>query len=115
MTDKDELLEPVAKLTLFPHMCAPSHSFVAESSTDSQDSPQGFLTVHNSARAAVGVRPMTWDDTVAAYAKNYDYQRIGDCELVHSAGPYVENLAWSSDSLSGTDAVKMWIDEETDY
>ncbi|KAE8674908.1 Basic form of pathoproteinsis-related protein 1 [Hibiscus syriacus] len=31
---------------------------------------------------------MTWDNTVAAYAQNYANQRIGDCNLVHSGGPY---------------------------
>ncbi|OMO92160.1 Allergen V5/Tpx-1-related protein [Corchorus olitorius] len=80
-----------------------------------QDSPQDYLDAHNTARAAVGVGPMTWDDTVAAYAQNYANQRIGDCNLVHSDGPYGENLAWSSGDLSGTDAVKMWVDEKADY
>ncbi|XVE67402.1 hypothetical protein DITRI_Ditri08aG0157500 [Diplodiscus trichospermus] len=80
-----------------------------------QDSPQDYLNAHNTARADVGVGPMTWDDTVAAYAKNYANQRIGDCNLVHSGGPYGENLAWSSADLSGTDAVTMWVNEKADY
>ncbi|KAJ0105446.1 hypothetical protein Patl1_19651 [Pistacia atlantica] len=82
-----------------------------------QNSQQDYVNAHNSARAAVGVGPVTWDNTVAAFAQNYANQRIGDCALVHSGGggKYGENLAWSSAHLSGTDAVKMWVDEKADY
>ncbi|CBI25103.3 unnamed protein product, partial [Vitis vinifera] len=72
-----------------------------------QNSPQDFLDAHNVARAEVGVGPMSWDNTVAAYAQNYTNQRIGDCNLVHSGGPYGENLAWGSPSLTGIDAVNL--------
>ncbi|KAL6347789.1 hypothetical protein AAG906_026318 [Vitis piasezkii] len=54
-----------------------------------QNSPQDYLDAHNVARAEVGVESLTWDDTVAAYAQNYANQRFGDCNLVHSGGPYV--------------------------
>ncbi|KAJ0048751.1 hypothetical protein Pint_17043 [Pistacia integerrima] len=82
-----------------------------------QNSQQDYVNAHNSARAAVGVGPVTWDNTVAAFAQNYANQRIGDCALVHSGGggKYGENLAWSSADLSGTDAVKMWVNEKADY
>ncbi|KDP36353.1 hypothetical protein JCGZ_09850 [Jatropha curcas] len=80
-----------------------------------QDSPQDYVNVHNTARAAVGVDPVTWDNTVAAYARNYANQRIGDCRLVHSGGPYGENLAGSSGDLSGTTAVELWVDEKAFY
>ncbi|KAJ0077475.1 hypothetical protein Patl1_36325 [Pistacia atlantica] len=61
--------------------------------------------------------PVTWDNTVAAFAQNYANQRIGDCALVHSGGggKYGENLAWGSADLSGTDAVKMWVNEKANY
>ncbi|KAK6253353.1 hypothetical protein QUC31_015073, partial [Theobroma cacao] len=87
----------------------------APSPTHSQDSPQAFLNVHNAARAAVGVQPMTWDNSVAVYAIDYANQRSNDCKLLHSGGPYGENLAMSTGNLSATDAVEMWIDEKTDY
>uniref|UniRef100_A0A2N9J664 SCP domain-containing protein n=1 Tax=Fagus sylvatica TaxID=28930 RepID=A0A2N9J664_FAGSY len=48
---------------------------------------------------------MTWDANLAAFAQNYANQRKGDCRLVHSGGPYGENLAGSSGDLSGTAAV----------
>ncbi|KAJ0010608.1 hypothetical protein Pint_34070 [Pistacia integerrima] len=76
-----------------------------------------YVNAHNSARATVGVEPVTWDNTVAAFAQNYANQRIGDCPLVHShsGGKYGENLAWSNANLLGTDAVKMWVGEKADY
>ena len=83
--------------------------------TLAQDSKEDYLNAHNAARADVGVPSLTWDDTVAAYAQNYANQRIGDCNLVHSGGKYGENIAWGSADLSGTDAVKMWVDEKANY
>ncbi|GMY38834.1 pathogenesis-related protein 1-like [Fagus crenata] len=80
-----------------------------------QDSKEDYLTAHNAARAEVGVPPLTWDDTVASYAQNYANQRIGDCNLVHSGGPYGENIAWGSGDLKGTDAVNMWVGEKPNY
>ncbi|XP_059446996.1 pathogenesis-related protein 1-like [Corylus avellana] len=80
-----------------------------------QDTQQDYLKAHNDARAAVGVGPLTWDDKVAGYARDYANKRIGDCNLVHSGGPYGENIAWGSADLSGTAAVKMWVDEKASY
>ncbi|RZR88150.1 hypothetical protein BHM03_00015670, partial [Ensete ventricosum] len=61
-----------------------------------QNTPQDFVDAHNTARAAVGVGPVSWNNNVAAYAKKYAHQRIGDCQLVHSDGPYGENIFWGS-------------------
>ena len=80
-----------------------------------QNSQQDYLDAHNSARRQVGVGPLSWSNTVAAYARQYANQRIGDCALVHSGGPYGENLAWSSGDLSGTDAVRLWVAEKANY
>ena len=80
-----------------------------------QDNPQDFLDAHNQARAAVGVDPLAWDETVAAYAQDYANQRRGDCALEHSSGPYGENIAWSSGDMSGVEAVNMWVNEQADY
>ncbi|KAJ9180988.1 hypothetical protein P3X46_009165 [Hevea brasiliensis] len=80
-----------------------------------QNSPQDYLNAHNAARARVGVGPIRWDNKVAAYAQNYANKRKGDCRLVHSVGPYGENLAWSSGDLTGSAAVKMWVDERPHY
>ncbi|XP_010517589.1 PREDICTED: pathogenesis-related protein 1-like [Camelina sativa] len=83
--------------------------------TKAQDSPQDYLRVHNQARAAVGVGPMQWDETVAAYARSYAAQLRGNCRLVHSRGPYGENLSWGSSDLSGVSAVNMWVNEKANY
>ncbi|XP_031481898.1 pathogenesis-related protein 1A-like [Nymphaea colorata] len=81
-----------------------------------QSSPQDFVDAHNAARAQVGVGPISWDDTVAAYAQNYANQRIGDCNMIHSRGPYGENLFGGfGKDYSAADAVNLWIAEASDY
>ncbi|XP_020096396.1 pathogenesis-related protein PRB1-3-like [Ananas comosus] len=84
--------------------------------TRGQNSPQDYVDAHNAARAAVGVGPVTWDDTVAAYAQNYANERIGDCQLVHSGGPYGENLfeGFGAD-YTAADAVNDWVSEKQYY
>ncbi|KAL0376035.1 UNVERIFIED_CONTAM: Basic form of pathogenesis-related protein 1 [Sesamum calycinum] len=58
-------------------------------SCHAQNSPQDYLP--NAARAQVGVGPIAWDEKVAAFARNYVNQRVGDCNLVHSTNrPYGE-------------------------
>lgn len=82
---------------------------------EAEDSAQDYVDAHNAARSEVGVPNVAWDDTVAAYADKYANQRKGDCELVHSGGPYGENLAWSSGDMSGSSAVQLWVDEKPNY
>ncbi|KAI5314951.1 hypothetical protein L3X38_044127 [Prunus dulcis] len=89
--------------------------FALLQSTHAQDTPQDYVTAHNNARAAVNVGPLSWDEKLQGYAQDYANQHIGDCNLVHSGGPYGENLAMSTADLSGTDAVNMWVAEKADY
>ncbi|KAF2294253.1 hypothetical protein GH714_008615 [Hevea brasiliensis] len=57
-------------LALFPlELSLPNHSFERPRLTTR------LLNAHNQARAAVGVGPMTWDNNVAAFARNYANQR----------------------------------------
>nr|ACD49673.1 pathogen-related protein 1 alternative isoform [Cucumis melo var. inodorus] len=65
-----------------------------------QDSIKDFVDAHNAARAQVGVGPVHWNKTVADYAHQYANKRIKDCNLVHSKGPYGENIAWGSRNLA---------------
>ncbi|KAG4945486.1 hypothetical protein JHK87_041493 [Glycine soja] len=88
-----------------------STSYLARTSP----TPIQHVDAHNAARSEVGVPDLAWDDSVAAYAENYANQRKGDCALIHSGGEYGENIAMSTGELSGTDAVKMWVDEKANY
>lgn len=83
--------------------------------SNAQNSPQDYLDAHNRARSEVGVGPIRWDTTVATYARNYANTLRGDCDLVHSEGPYGENLAWYSDDMTAATAVNMWVSEKSSY
>merc|ERR1711874_32784 len=79
---------------------------------------QRFLDGHNKARAEVGVPPLTWNHTLAVYAKNYANSRIQDCKLEHSdynAVDYGECIAEGYDVLKPQDAVKAWVAEKPNY
>ncbi|XP_076919362.1 pathogenesis-related leaf protein 4-like [Bidens hawaiensis] len=84
-------------------------------STHAQNSQGDYLNAHNAARAQVGVGNMVWSPTLAAYAQNYANQRARDCNLIHSGGPYGENLAKGGGAFSGTAAVNLWVNEKADY
>ncbi|KAL4615139.1 hypothetical protein ACB092_07G103500 [Castanea dentata] len=80
-----------------------------------QNSPADYVNAHNAARAQVGVGAITWDANLATFAQNYAKQHKGDCRLVHSGGPYGENLAGSTGDLTGTAAVNLWVAEKSKY
>ncbi|GLJ27031.1 hypothetical protein SUGI_0529890 [Cryptomeria japonica] len=81
-----------------------------------QDLQTEYLNSHNDARSKVGVNPLVWDDTVAAYAQKYANERNADCALEHSSGSlYGENIYVSSGEATPADAVKLWVDEEQYY
>ncbi|CAN6203584.1 unnamed protein product [Urochloa humidicola] len=83
-----------------------------------QNTAQDFVNLHNSPRADVGVGNVTWNATVAAYAQSYASQRAaGDCQLVHSGGPYGENLFWGSAGYpwAAANAVGSWVAEKQYY
>ncbi|XP_059644327.1 pathogenesis-related protein 1A-like [Cornus florida] len=80
-----------------------------------QNSHLDYLAAHNSVRAQVGVAPLAWNDTVAAYAGNYATKRVGNCELEHSRGPYGENIAEGSGDFTAVEAVQLWVGEKANY
>ncbi|XP_060667193.1 pathogenesis-related protein 1-like [Ziziphus jujuba] len=90
-------------------------SFSLLQTSHAQNSPQDYLNAHNSARTAFGVGPLVWDDRIAAFAQDYANKHQGDCNMVHSGGPYGENLAKSTGDLSGTEAVNLWVEEKPNY
>jgi len=79
-----------------------------------------YLDPHNSARSAVGVDAVVWNTTLEDYALNYAQTQTSQCSggnLVHSGGPYGENLFWGSGGATWTpqDAVNDWVSEKQYY
>lgn len=75
-----------------------------------------FLVPHNAARAALGLRPLVWDPTLASYAARYAARRRKDCALVHSNGPYGENIFWGGGGgWRAAQAVAAWVGERRWY
>ncbi|KAH7673597.1 Cysteine-rich secretory protein-related protein [Dioscorea alata] len=104
----------ISKLAIFCLACIMALAMVGLAGA--QNSPDDYVNAHNSARSQVGVGPVIWDDTVASYAENYANQRANDCQLIHSNGPYGENLFWGSGAdYNAVDAVNLWVSEGQDY
>ncbi|KAM3219873.1 hypothetical protein P3L10_024404 [Capsicum annuum] len=103
----------ISKLSTFVcfMVLAMAHSSLA------QNLPLDIVLAHNNARAQVGVPlpPLTWNDTVAAYANQYASTRLAECTLVHLDSPYGENLAMGYDDFSAVEAVNMWVGEKPNY
>lgn len=75
-----------------------------------------FVSQQNVARASMGLPPLVWDERVASYARWYAQSRRGDCALVHSSGPYGENLFWGSGTgWAPAQAVRAWLSERPRY
>uniref|UniRef100_A0ACD6AKH4 Uncharacterized protein n=1 Tax=Avena sativa TaxID=4498 RepID=A0ACD6AKH4_AVESA len=85
--------------------------------SQAQNSPQDYLSPHNTARTAVGVGGVRWSTKLQAYAQSYANQRVGDCKLQHSGGPYGENIFWGGAGADwkAADAVNLWVGEKKDY
>ena len=81
-----------------------------------------ILAVHNQERAAVGVPPLTWSNTLAASAQTWANQLLATGELEHSTccgafKDYGENLAYAGPPGYKTQArlAQSWADEKKDY
>lgn len=86
----------------------------AADSTNSKD----FLPAHNQVRAKVNVKALDWSGDLAQYALKYAQKQRNqnNCAMVHSQGPYGENLFWGyGKSYTGADAVNSWASEEANY
>ncbi|GAA0141211.1 defense/immunity protein [Lithospermum erythrorhizon] len=90
-------------------------SFISSPVIHGQNLPQDYVNAHNSARSQVSVAYVTWNTTLAAYAQTYANQRASTCSLIHSNGPYGENLAKGNNNFSGTTAVSLWVAEKVYY
>jgi pathogenesis-related protein 1 len=71
--------------------------------------------IRASGRACDGFIPN--NDNVGVYVQSYAAKRQGDCALMHSGGPYGENIFWGSagGDWSAADAVGSWLGEKQYY
>ncbi|PHU11047.1 Pathogenesis-related protein PR-1, partial [Capsicum chinense] len=77
---------------------------------------QQFLAPQNAARSALRLKPLVWDKKLENYAKWYANQRRYDCQLIHSNGPYGENIFWGSgNGWSPAQAAAAWVGERRSY
>ncbi|XP_057786482.1 pathogenesis-related protein PR-1 [Salvia miltiorrhiza] len=75
-----------------------------------------FLGVQNAARSALRLPPLVWDARIERYAAGYAAQRRADCELLHSNGPYGENIFWGSGNRwTAGQAAAAWVSERRGY
>ncbi|CAI5498030.1 unnamed protein product [Closterium sp. Naga37s-1] len=80
-----------------------------------------ILEEHNKARRAVGVADLSWDDNVAAAAKQWaDELASSGCKMKHGAAKGLgQNLYWKRPAQlnSGEDraAVRAWVAEKADW
>ncbi|XP_010531558.1 PREDICTED: pathogenesis-related protein 1 [Tarenaya hassleriana] len=109
------MFRAVANLAILVTLITISNAQYSQYYQYSGDSSQDYLIPHNIARAKVRVKPLKWDDGLASVAQDYANQRAGDCALVHSTGPYGENLAFGSGDLTAAQAVAMWVGEKSSY
>ncbi|EOY07664.1 CAP, putative [Theobroma cacao] len=74
------------------------------------------VSAHNAARVTIGQTPMVWNYTLAYFAKQWAKKRLNDCKLIHSYGPYGENLFWGGKShWTPSEVVKFWVEEKAYY
>lgn len=75
-----------------------------------------FLDAHNLVRLQLNEQPLIWDRSLARYARRWGAQRAGDCQMLHSYGPYGENIFWAGqDHWTATEAVQSWVRENQFY
>lgn len=85
------------------------------SSTSTMSASSGFeediLNAHNEKRALHGIQSLEWNETLVEYAADYAVSSFScdNVTLVHSNGPYGENLA--AGYSGGYDPVDAWYDE----
>eukprot|EP00897_Mesotaenium_endlicherianum_P005814 jgi/Mesen1/5260/ME000263S04365 len=72
-----------------------------------------WLSIHNSARAAVGVGPLTWSNSVASVALRWANSLSAQgCAMKHGDHAGLgQNLAWSSGAMTPQAAVQLWVNE----
>lgn len=75
-----------------------------------------FVQAHNAVRRQLNLPLLTWDRDLARYARRWATRRLFDCQMIHSYGPYGENIFWGGhDHWTAAQAVESWINEAQFY
>ncbi|GAB4833704.1 hypothetical protein Ancab_031951 [Ancistrocladus abbreviatus] len=76
-----------------------------------------FLTTHNKIRAKFGEPPLVWSHRLAGYAHRHGSKLAINCSsLIHSGGPFGENLFWAlRDHWTPEQIVESWANEGKFY
>jgi pathogenesis-related protein 1 len=79
---------------------------------------QEFLTIHNEARARVGVEPLRWSAQLARHAQQWADELATSGQFRHrdqTGTGYGENLFGDSDGFGPADAARHWLKERDNY
>ncbi|XP_048138462.1 pathogenesis-related protein 1A-like [Rhodamnia argentea] len=75
-----------------------------------------FVQAHNKVRLGLGQPPMRWDKNLAKYSRRFASRRAADCKMIHSYGPYGENIFWGAQAAwSPSQIVDSWVSENQFY
>lgn len=116
---KSSVPAPVTATAATTTSSSSTTSTVSSTGTASTSTLNSFeseiLEEHNAKRALHGANPLVWDPVLAQYAADYAATSFS-CDrvrLIHSGGPYGENLA--AGYVGGKEPVDAWYDEIKDY
>lgn len=75
-----------------------------------------FVLAHNKVRLGLGEPPLKWDKNLARYSRRFAAKRAADCKMLHSYGPYGENIFWGAQAAwSPSQVVDSWVGEGKFY
>jgi pathogenesis-related protein 1 len=109
------LFLPVVSFSNEEHVFVPLDGFTLQ--VEPQTPVQQWLDAHNEARAKKGLCPLSWDERVAASAKNRAKQLTKSCRALRERNSgYGENLAMvQGEEFDPAKAVAMWMEEGQFY
>jgi len=99
---------PLIKARLNPF---PSRSLLSYTADD-------YLIVQNTARQAVGVSALTWNNNAAVQAQQWANQlaQQNNCNMQHGDSQgYGQNMAWNAGLMTPEQAAQMWVNERDHY
>lgn len=106
---------PTTTIIFFSLIIATAVAYTTDQASYARSVNQ-FLAPQNAARAALGMSPLAWDANLVKYARWYANQRRSDCALIHSNGPYGENIFWGSGTgWTPAQAATAWVMERKWY